>query len=124
MAAHNYRRRPLAKPGDRRAPAPRPRGRSSKRGAARRRRAFLTLVVVPALLMMGGIYLNSLAGQFEERVMDLQRQVEQVEMQNRELKVQAAELSRPERVMDGARSMGMRQPGSGSVEVFEGGAVE
>jgi cell division protein FtsL len=118
MAAYHYQRRVEHRPGEVRPPAVRPRPRAPSPELARRWRAFVALAVIPALLMLGGIYLNTVANDLSSRVAELRQQVEQVELQNREMEARASELSRPERIMDRARGMGLREPGAESVKVY------
>src|SRR5215217_2049753 len=83
------------------------RGRSqdSTRKAADRRRRFAMLVVVPVLLMLGSVYLNTLAAGLDARTA--------------ELEVRVAELSGAERIVAlAAEKLGMHEPKSNTLKVY------
>ena len=90
----------------------RPRDRSLRRKAAGRRRRFAMLVVVPVLLMLGSVYLNTVAVGLDVR---LDRATEVGER----LEVKVAELSGADRIRGlAAEKLGMHEPKSTTLKVY------
>jgi hypothetical protein len=82
--------------------------RTLRRKAAGRRRRFAMLVVVPVLLMLGSVYLNTLAAG-----LDRAREV------GERLEVKVAELSGAERIRAlAAEKLGMHEPKSTTLKVY------
>ncbi|MCA3749467.1 MAG: cell division protein FtsL [Rubrobacter sp.] len=123
MALPRHREYPVA------APQPRvTRGRARRlaaRRAAERRRRFVLLVVVPVLLMLGSVYLHAVASDLTQRTASLEERIQDARSEGEELRLRAARLSRPERVISLAREeLGMRTPTGGEMRVYGGSTGE
>jgi cell division protein FtsL len=97
------------------------RGRSqdSTRKAADRRRRFAMLVVVPVLLMLGSVYLNTLAAGLDARVAELEVRLDRAREVGERLEVKVAELSGAERIVAlAAEKLGMHEPKSNTLKVY------
>ena len=97
------------------------RGRSqdSTRKAADRRRRFAMLVVVPVLLMLGSVYLNTLAAGLDARVAELEVRLDRAREVGERLEVKVAELSGAERIVAlAAEKLGMHEPKSTTLKVY------
>ena len=71
----------------------RPQERSLRRKAAGRRRRFAMLVVVPVLLMLGSVYLNTVAAGLDARAAELDVRLDRAREVGERLEVKVAELS-------------------------------
>ena len=97
------------------------RGRSqdSTRKAADRRRRFAMLVVVPVLLMLGSVYLNTLAAGLDARAAELEVRLDRAREVGERLEVKVAELSGAERIVAlAAEKLGMHEPKSTTLKVY------
>jgi cell division protein FtsL len=97
------------------------RGRSqdSTRKAADRRRRFAMLVVVPVLLMLGSVYLNTLAAGLDARTAELDVRLDRAREVGERLEVKVAELSGAERIVAlAAEKLGMHEPKSNTLKVY------
>jgi cell division protein DivIC len=97
------------------------RGRSqdSTRKAADRRRRFAMLVVVPVLLMLGSVYLNTLAAGLDARAAELGVRLDRAREVGERLEVKVAELSGAERIRAlAAEKLGMHEPKSTTLKVY------
>ena len=97
------------------------RGRSqdSTRKAADRRRRFAMLVVVPVLLMLGSVYLNTLAAGLDARAAELDVRLDRAREVGERLEVKVAELSGAERIRAlAAEKLGMHEPKSTTLKVY------
>ena len=97
------------------------RGRSqdSTRKAADRRRRFAMLVVVPVLLMLGSVYLNTLAAGLDARAAELEVRLDRAREVGERLDVKVAELSGAERIVAlAAEKLGMHEPKSNTLKVY------
>ena len=97
------------------------RGRSqdSTRKAADRRRRFAMLVVVPMLLMLGSVYLNTLAAGLDARAAELEVRLDRAREVGERLEVKVAELSGAERIVAlAAEKLGMHEPKSNTLKVY------
>ena len=97
------------------------RGRSqdSTRKAADRRRRFAMLVVVPVLLMLGSVYLNTLAAGLDARAAELEVRLDRAREVGERLEVKVAELSGAERIVAlAAEKLGMHEPKSNTLKVY------
>ncbi|MBA3609955.1 MAG: cell division protein FtsL [Rubrobacter sp.] len=108
--------RRVASPGPGRSPRRSP-GRSRKE--VLRRRRMLLLVVVPVLMMLGSVYLHTVAAGLGERVAALEERVERAELEKERLDLKATELSAPGRIQSLAEEdLDMASPGGGELEVY------
>ena len=97
------------------------RGRSqdSTRKAADRRRRFAMLVVVPVLLMLGSVYLNTLAAGLDARAAELDARLDKAREVGERLELKVAELSGAERIRTlAAEKLGMHEPKSNTLKVY------
>ena len=97
------------------------RGRSqdSTRKAADRRRRFAMLVVVPVLLMLGSVYLNTLAAGLDAKAAELDVRLDRAREVGERLEVKVAELSGAERIVAlAAEKLGMHEPKSNTLKVY------
>ena len=89
------------------------------RDAVGRRRRFAVVVVVPVLLMLGSVYLHTLAAGLEGRVAELESGLDAARAEGQRLEVRVAELSGADRIRPlAAEKLGMRAPGSGDLQVY------
>ncbi len=87
--------------------------------AVGRRRRFALLVVVPVLLMLGSVYLHTVAADFEGKVAQLEDGLDRARAEGQRLEVRVAELSRAGRIRPlAAEKLGMRDPGSENLKVY------
>lgn len=95
------------------------RARQSKfrRRQVERRRGFALLVVIPVLLMLGSIYLHTVAGGLGDKAASLEERIDRAEAEGQKLDVQVAELSAPGRIRERAKNLGMREPGGEDLRV-------
>lgn len=102
---------------------PRPRrapGRSVRRSGRLQRRRFIVLVVVPVLLMLGSVYLHTVAANLGAEVSSLEERYAGLLVEKERLKVQVSELSAPDRIQPLAREgLGMRSPGAEDMRVYD-----
>ncbi|MDQ4128635.1 MAG: hypothetical protein M3151_11915 [Actinomycetota bacterium] len=77
------------------------------------------LVVVPVLLMLGSVYLHTVAADFEGKVAQLEDGLDRARAEGQRLEVRVAELSRAGRIRPlAAEKLGMRDPGSENLKVY------
>jgi cell division protein FtsL len=97
-------------------------GRSPERvlrkKAAGRRRRFAMLVVVPVLLMLGSVYLHTVAAGLDARATELGVQLGRAQDEGERLQVKVTELSGSARIRELAGKLGMSQPESGALKVY------
>jgi cell division protein FtsL len=97
----------------------RPQERSLRRKAAGRRRRFAMLVVVPVLLMLGSVYLNTVAAGLDARAAELDVRLDRAREVGERLEVKVAELSGADRIRAlAAEKLGMHEPKSTTLEVY------
>lgn len=89
-----------------------------KRAAANRRR-FVILVVVPVLLMLGSVYLHTVSANLGDRVATLEEQNARASAVKETLDVQVSELSAPGRIRAEAHAIGMKEPSSANLNLYE-----
>ena len=107
-----------ARPAEERTPD-RPQIRSLKRKAAGRRRRFAMIVVVPVLLMLGSVYLHTVAAGLDARAGDLEVKLDRVREEGERLEVRVAELSGAGRIRERAtEKLGMHEPKSSALKVY------
>jgi cell division protein FtsL len=104
-------------PVDKRAPDRSPE-RALRRKAAGRRRRFAMLVVVPVLLMLGSVYLHSVAAGLDSRAAEVDAKLGRAEDEGERLEVRVTELSGSARIRELAGKLGMKQPGSDALKVY------
>ena len=93
-------------------------GRMLRKKAAGRRRRFALLVVVPVLLMLGSVYLHTVAAGLDARAAELGVQLSRSRDEGERLQVRVTELSGSARIRELAGKLGMRQPDSGALQVY------
>ena len=92
---------------------------SLRRKAAGRRRRFAMLVVVPVLLMLGSVYLHTVAAELDSRAADLGVRLDRAREEGERLEVRVAELSGAERIRTlAAEKLGMHEPKSTTLKVY------
>lgn len=124
MAAPNYGwgspdyfpgRGPSERPPARRSPARRP-DKGARKRAAKRRRGFLVLVVIPVALLLGSVYVHTVSARVGERTASLEERLGRDEARQEQLGMEEAELSRAERIRALAgENLGMVEPGGGDL---------
>ena len=94
-------------------------GRVGRRGAWKGRRAFVVLVVVPVLLMLGSVYVHNVAAGLKEETARLEEEKARGESEGERLDVRITELSEPQRIRAMARKqLQMRDPGGKELETY------
>lgn len=99
-------------------------GQASRRKAAAHRRRFLMLVVLPVLLMLGSVYLHTVSADLGHRVAVLEEQNARAASERENLDVRVSELSAPGRIRAEAQALGMREPDSKDLRVYESNGEE
>ena len=93
--------------------------RTLRRKAAGRRRRFAMLVVVPVLLMLGSVYLNTVAAGLDARAAELDVRRDRAREVGERLEVKVAKLSSAERIRAlAAEKLGMHEPKSTTLKVY------
>ena len=93
--------------------------RTLRRKAAGRRRRFALLVVVPVLLMLGSVYLHTVAAGLDARADDIGVRLDRVSEEGERLEVRVAELSGASRIREHAsEKLGMHEPKSPALKVY------
>jgi cell division protein DivIC len=106
--------RPVAQPA-KRLPAA-----AGRREAAGRRRRFAVVVVVPVLLMLGSVYLHTVAAGLTSKVTYLEEKLSQAEAEGERLEVRVAQLSGAGRIKSlAAEKLGMRDPRAQDLEAYD-----
>jgi len=83
-------------------------------------RVFVLLVVVPVLLMLGSVYVHTVAAGLGEEVARLEEQETRAEDEGEQLEVKITELSEPGRIRALAkRDLDMRDPAGKDLEVYD-----
>jgi cell division protein FtsL len=78
------------------------------------------VVVVPVLLMLGSVYLHTVAAGLTGKVAGLEEQLSRVEAEGERLEVRVAELSGAGRIRSlAAEKLGMRDPRARDLEVYD-----
>ncbi len=97
-----------------------PAGVAGQKAAGRRRR-FAVIVVVPVLLMLGSIYLHTVAVGLTGNVAGLAERLARAEAEGERLEVRVAELSRADRIKAFAtEKLGLQDPSGADFEVYDG----
>jgi cell division protein DivIC len=96
-----------------------PSGAVARKRATGRRRKFAVIVVVPVLLMLGGVYLHTVAAGLTGKVAGLEQRLGRVEAKGERLEVRVAGLSRASRIRSlAAEKLGMQDPKGADLEVY------
>ena len=96
----------------------RPPDRTLRRKAAGRRRQFAMFVVVPVLLMLGSVYLHTVAAGLGTRAAEVGVKLDRAREEGERLEVRVTELSGSAKIRERARKLGMQQPGSNALKVY------
>lgn len=92
-----------------------------RRREAWRGRLFVMLVVVPVLLMLGSVYVHTLAARLGDEVVRLEEEKKEAESEAERLEVRITELSEPGRIRALARGdLDMRDPNGEDLETYDG----
>ncbi len=103
------------KPRLRKAPA-----RKVRRSGRVQRRRFVVLVLVPVLLMLGSVYLHTVAANLGEEALLLEEKYAGLLSEKERLQVEVSKLSAPDRIRSLAReNLGMRSPGAEDMRVYD-----
>ncbi len=95
-------------------------GAPSREEAAGRRRRFAVVVVVPVVLMLGSVYLHTVAGGLTREVAGLEERLVRVEAKGERLEIRVAELSGAGRIRSlAAEKLDMRDPRGEDLEVYD-----
>ena len=95
-------------------------GAPSREEAAGRRRRFAVVVVVPVVLMLGSVYLHTVAGGLTREVAGLEERLVRVEAKGERLEIRVAELSGAGRIRSlAAEKLDMRDPRGADLEVYD-----
>jgi cell division protein FtsL len=118
-----YRASVAARPGTRPVETKRSRsGAAERKKAAGRRRRFVVIVVVPVLLMLGSVYLHTVAAGLTDKVAGLEERLSRTEAEGKRLGIRVAELSGAGRIKSlAAEKLGMRDPRGADLEVYHQG---
>jgi cell division protein FtsL len=93
--------------------------RTLRRKAAGRRRQFAMLVVVPVVLMLGSVYLHTVAAGLDTRAAELDVRLDRVTVEGERLEVRVADLSGAGRIRAlAAEKLGMHEPQSTTLKVY------
>jgi cell division protein FtsL len=77
------------------------------------------LVVVPVLLMLGSVYLHTVAARLDSRAADLEVRLDRATEEGERLEVRVAELSGAGRIRTlAAEKLGMHEPKSTALKVY------
>jgi len=96
-----------------------------RRKAAGRRRRFAMLVVVPVLLMLGSVYLHTVAAGLDTRAAKVDVRLDRAREEGERLEVRVAELSGAGRIRALAtEKLGMHEPKSATMKVYGGKAED
>jgi cell division protein FtsL len=121
MAApqRRYRASPAPRPVARRVETKRPPAGARRKKSAGRRQRFAVVVVVPVLLMLGSVYLHTVAAGLADRVAGLEERLARAEAEGERLEVRVAELSGAGRIRSlAAKKLGMQDPKGADLEVY------
>jgi cell division protein FtsL len=76
------------------------------------------IVVIPVLLMLGSVYLHSVAAGLDSRAAEVRAKLGRAEDEGKRLEVRVTELSGSARIRELAGKLGMKQPGSDDLRVY------
>ncbi len=87
---------------------------------ASRHRRFAVVVVVPVMLMLGSVYLHTVAAGLTGEVAGLEERLVRVQAEGERLEIRVAELSGAGRIKAlAAEKLGMREPRGADLEVYD-----
>jgi len=75
-------------------------------------------VVVPVLLMLGSVYLHTVAAGLDTRAAEVGVKLDRAREEGERLEVRVTELSGSAKIRERARKLGMQQPGSNALKVY------
>jgi cell division protein FtsL len=91
-----------------------------KKAAVAWHRRFAVVVVVPVVLMLGSVYLHTVAAGLAGKVAGLEEQLVRAEAEGERLEIRVAELSGAGRIRSlAAEKLGMRDPRGADLEVYD-----
>jgi cell division protein FtsL len=109
--------RPVGRPVEKGGP---PAGAVTRKQAASRRWRFAVVVVVPVVLMLGSVYLHTVAAGLTGKVAGLEDRLDRAEAKGERLELRVAELSGAGRVRSlAAEKLDMRGPRGADLEVYD-----
>ena len=109
--------RPVARPVEKGRP---PAGAGARKKAAAWHRRFAVVVVVPVVLMLGSVYLHTVAAGLTGEVAGLEERLVRAEAQGERLEIRVAELSGAGRIRSiAAEQLDMREPRGVDLEVYD-----
>jgi cell division protein FtsL len=109
--------RPVARPVQTRRP---PAGVGARKKAAALHRRLAVVVVVPVVLMLGSVYLHTVAAGLADDVVGLEERLVRAEAEGERLEIRVAELSGAGRIRSmAAEKLGMRDPRAADLEVYD-----
>ncbi|HZY66209.1 MAG: cell division protein FtsL [Actinomycetota bacterium] len=80
----------------------------------------MVLVLVPVLLMLGSVYLHTVAANLGEEALLLEEKYAGLLSEKERLQVEVSKLSAPDRIRSLAReNLGMRSPGAEDMRVYD-----
>jgi cell division protein FtsL len=86
-----------------------------------RGRRFVMLVIVPVLLMLGSVYVHTVAARLGDEVVRLEEEKKEAESEAERIEVRITELSEPGRIRALARGdLDMRDPNGEDLETYDG----
>jgi cell division protein FtsL len=92
-----------------------------RRRAVWKGRIFVVLVVVPVLLMLGSVYVHSVAARLDGEAARLEEEKVRAEGEGERLEVRLTELSEPGRIQAlASRDLEMRNPEGEDLETYDG----
>jgi cell division protein DivIC len=109
--------RPVARPVKARKPRA---GAEARKKAAARHQRFVAVVVVPVVLMLGSVYLHTVAARLTGEVAGLEERLARAEARGERLDVRVAKLSGAGRIRSlAAEKLDMREPRGADLEVYQ-----
>lgn len=84
-----------------------------------RRRRFSVVVIIPVLLMLGSVYLHTVAAGLDGRASNLREQVDRAEVEGEKLGIQVSRLSAPGRIRALAtEDLNMKDPEAADLKTY------
>lgn len=79
---------------------------------------FAMFVVVPVLLMLGSVYLHTVAAGLDTKAAEVGVKLDRAREEGERLEVRVTELSGSARIRERAKKLGMQEPGSSAMKVY------